>query len=465
MAHASESENPVVAVVVAGHSVDTNEPVAERQLLRMSPLSAAVAGDSSRRTSVGNNSRSPVPRYLPLSASSPSPRTFGGINGSPKLSQHASSGGIVRVSSPVMQLGISCSGKKEGTQPNIQTPGTPRKISASPIEKAHSRIIALSPRSSPATTDSRHMTLQPKGSVSGADVIESDYRIQAESSPLARDWSVFDNASVLRSSAVNAAALAQHALGGRAEQDSFFTGTAAVNAKCPSHDRIPSPISQEGQNASDSHLSITHPKLDEHSSMKELYNRASSATPRSAKTNQPTRNRPGSARVNEPAALSTYAAGADISSPAVADLVAKFESAAISKSRSRTGATSLPGRNQTTASSSLASKNAACQKLSPRSDAVESALLQMELRSASESAVKEGISTSVIQLHPQNAVWNQDPPTLLREFYADSTVHGVTVIACSTPKSHPSAQPTFRTPLKPSAACHVQNPVLCCPPV
>jgi hypothetical protein len=464
VAHASESENPVDAVVVAGHPVDTNEPVAERQLLRMSPLSASVAGDSSRRTSVGNNSRSPVPRYLPLSASSPSPRTFGAMNVSPRLFQNASSGGLVRVSSPVMQLGISSSGKKEGTQPNIQTPGTPRKISASPIEKAHSRIIALSPRSSPATTDSRHTSPQPKGSVCAADVIESGYGIQAESSPLARDWRVFDNTSVLRYSAVNAAALAQHALG-RAVQDSFIADTAAVNAKCSSHDQIPSPISQEGQSASDSHLSITHQKLDEQSPMKALYKCASSATPRSAKSKQPTRNRPGSARVNETGALSAYAAGASISSPAVADLVAKFESAALAKSQPRTGATPLPVRNQTTASSSLASKNDSCQKLSPRSDAVNSASLQMELRSASESAVKEGISTSVIQLHPQNAVWDQDPPTLLREFYADSTVHGVTVIACSTPKSHPSAQPAFRTPLKPSAAGHIQNPVLCCPSV
>jgi hypothetical protein len=441
---ASQANQPVVAVFLSDKPAVLAVPAFGQPLLSASPRkSPSSAGASSGRASLGSSCRSPLPRYIPVSASSPRPKTFGGDSLSPSnvLSEFRSSVGKepdnVKISSPVMVLGVSGSGKKEGTRPNI---GSPRKISASPTERMHSRVVTNSPRSVPTTT-THHTLLQ--ATVLAATLPESDPKHQIQGSPPVRDWNIFEKSFDLRDNAAAAASLAQVALATQVPQVAvagISKISVHVKSKEPSPDRNQSPVSQIQQSARDV---------------------------QSSRHNQKQRNRQVSARRNPASTMSTERGLVDTVVPSVADLVATFENAAIDHGRLRTDPSPVVVQKTSPASRSFATQNDAMQKLSPRSAAVSSASLYSDLRSASKAAVKSGSSASVLQLYPENAVWNQDSSTVLREFYADCTVHGVTALDApsSSPKSKHAVKPPVRTPLKTSSADHARTPVVSAPSV
>ncbi len=151
-------------------------------------------------------------------------------------------------------------------------------------------------------------------------------------------------------------------------------------------------------------------------------------------------------------------------SPSVADLVKKFEAAAVCHDQPLSNTSPSVVQKASPASRSSASNSDARQQLSPRSSAVVSASVQMDLRKASETAVKSGSSASVLQLYPQNAVWSHDPSTIAREIYADCTLHGAAAPGIASPNPSPklklAAKSSMRTPLKTTCADHAHTPVI-----
>jgi hypothetical protein len=418
-------------------------PASEQPLSSASPRKSpsSAGASSSERASLGSSCRSPLPRYIPVSASSPRPKTFGGDSCSPSNSQCRSDPGRepgnVKISSPVMVLGISGSGKKEGTRPDI---GSPRKISASPKESLHSRVVTNTPRSVPIT-----MELQAK--VSPATSPASNTNNQTHSSLPVRDWNIFEKSYDLVDKAATAASQAQVALATQAPH----VGVASISKISV---RVKSKESSPDQN----HSSV---------SQNQQSTRGVQPPQKSYRFNQEQRNRQISARRDTNSTTSTERVAVDTMVSSVADLVAIFENAESHHGRTQTDPSSVVVQRSTPGSRSFTGQNDNIQKLSPRSAAAVSASLYSDLRSASEAAVKSGSSASVLQLYPQNAVWNQDSSTVLREFYPDCTVHGVTIpdAASSSPKHKHAAKPPIRTPLKASSADHARTPVVSAPSV
>jgi hypothetical protein len=151
----------------------------------------------------------------------------------------------------------------------------------------------------------------------------------------------------------------------------------------------------------------------------------------------------------------------------VSDLVAKFEDSIIKdcRSRARPSPAALQRTSPSAHSASHASKTPTVSKSpqgdsahqrSPRSAAVSANASELQLKRASAAAVKSGSAAAVLQLFPANAVWDQDSTTVLREFYGDSTVHGLTVGASTSPKVKSGSTASMSTPLKTTATDHAQ---------
>jgi hypothetical protein len=369
------------------------------------------------------------------------------------------------ISSPVMVLGISGSGKKEGTTPSNQPPSNPRKISASPTERVPSRVVARIPQSATTTTPSaRHKPLE----VSSLGSLLPDREIKTDTtalhSPSMRDWNVFEKPSSLRADAADAIAHAQAAL---AAQAAPFTaavlGTMDVKVSSKKlslhHPQSPKAESQD-------HSRRQPPEASCRSIAPEA--RAAAAASVSTGTSSCIRNRsnyPNSGSGKSTPAPSTEDCTVDTSAPHVADLVALYESAATHDVRSNGGTSPVVVQKKSPASHPVTSKQKKNPKLSPRSAAASASSLLVELRSASELAVKSGSSASMLQLYPPNAVWNQDASTVVRETYTDSTIHAMPLTAGPSPKSQPAPKAPLRTPLKASAADHAHTPVVSGPSV
>jgi len=385
-----------------------------------------------------------------------------------------------------MVLGISGSGKKEGTQPAVVSHGSPRRISASPVESVQPQINRRVPRSTPTAAALHHTTF---GALSTEVMTpESELKQDADNSVAGRDWNVFCSPSSLRVDAAAAAAMAEVVLGMQAPSHTV-AGISNVVVKVkskeslqtPTHSHtVPTQLSPGHPEAPLTRETTDQPALPHAATANLNTNTPSplvSATPRSARSNPKWRNRPSSASTTP----SVDNHGGVNSAASVAEIVAKFEMAAVNDDQSPAAAARLKVQKKSPASGSAAPQSQPSrtsrtprgdetQKLSPRSAAVSAAAEQEKLRSASASAVRAGSSASVLQLYPQNAVWDQDSATILREIHADSTVHGVTVGAVavgadSSPKSKTSAKPPARTPLKTSAADRVHSPVVSGPVV
>jgi hypothetical protein len=447
LVHASEGNKPVVAVFVSENTAPVT--TSEEPLVSSSPRkSPSAARALTVHASHGSSSRSPLPRYIPVSVSSPRPKTFGGDSGTKQSSLNDCRSSqvmecdVVKISSPVMVLGISGagSGKKQSTQPNVQLHSSPRRIISSPTEHAHSRATPNSPRSVNTTPDVHHKLLQANSP--GAKLPESDHNRKAGDSPVARNWKIFEKPGDLRDDAAEAAALAELALATHSPRVSVAgISKISVNVKSkePLCDQTLSPIPDR---------STTH----------------AHTSPSLSLSNHKSRNQQSSPREN-PDHVSDKRGVRSTSAQGLAHAVATGEVASANTCRPLSG--SSPVIIQTTSPSSpFVSKHELAQPLSPRSAAVASASLQKELRSASELAVSTGSSVSVLQLYPQNVVWNQDSSTLLRAFYADSTVHGVTVPDAASPKSKRTThKPPMRTPLKTTCADRTHTPVVPTPSV
>lgn len=455
--HAAEGNKPVVAVFVSDAPTYGAAFAPEQPHVRMSPRNSP---------SVSSN-RSPLPRYLPLSASSPRPKTFGSNSGSPSASLHDLSSGLCRqspavnISSPVMLLGISGSGKKEGTPPSNHLHCNLRKISASPSESVPSRIVARVPRSEPTTQDLHHTPLQT--GFLGASPLDQEEKAQARRSPSMRDWDVFDKPSGLRANAADAIAHAQAVLGAQA-----FPVTAAsfsnVDGKVTSKKsplRHPTSSKEEmptrGRTQSSAMSQLLHEQQPKHYDQEVQREATASVAPRTKSCLQTLSNFPDLGDVNLTSAPSTDDNA--VNTPRVSDLVALYESVVAHDGRSNTGASPLVAQKKTPVSHSVGSKNGKTPKMSPRSSAASESSLRLELRAASESAVKSGSSASVLQLYPQNTVWNQDATAVVRDTYPNSTIHGIAPTTGSSPKSQ-NPKPPMRTPLKATAADHAHTPVV-----
>ena len=488
--HTSESNKPVIAVFLNDTPVAVTVPASETSAVSISP-SAAVA--SSARASRGSSSspRSPLPRYIPVSASSPRPRTFGSSSTLTAASSNDASNSpgrdvqVLKISSPVMVLGISGSGKKEGSQPPTTSHGSPRKIHASPIESAQPHVVARVPRSAPTTAALHHTSFGAHSTATGLLDIPCMEREQhqAEKTVAERDWNIFDNPSSLRVDAAAAAALARDVLGTQAASHTVAgISNVVVKVKTKESARGQARSNPVPTRRSPGHLEATSARqiIDDPTcsieAASELHadtpSPAVSATSISTRSNQKWQNRPVSASTTPSSEQDCAVTSRARRSPSVADLVAKFESAAVSDVQSPTRATSGKVQKQSPASCSAApqpqpprasrtSLGDETQRLSPRSSAVSAVSDQLQLRSAAAAAVKAGSEASVLQLYPQNAVWDHDSATILRDIHADSTVHGVTVGAgASSPKPKTSTKPPMRTPLKTPAAARVHSPVV-----
>jgi hypothetical protein len=444
--HASEGNTPVVAVFVSEHRAPAT--ASEEPLLSSSPRKSPSAAQAMPvHSSHGSSSRSPLPRYIPVSVPSPRPKTFGSDSGAKHSSlndcrsSQVTECDVVKISSPVMVLGISGagSGKKQNTQPNMQLHSSPRRISSSPTEHVHSRVVANSPRSVNTTPDVHHKQLQ--ASSPGAKLPESDRIRKADDSPVARNWKIFEKPGDLRDAAAEAAALAQLALATHSPRVSV-AGISKISVN------IKSKNSPSDQTLSPTGRSTAH----------------AHPSPGVSLSGHKSRNRQSSPRENADH-LSSKRGVHGTTAQGSADAVATCEVASANTCRPLSG-TSPVSIQTKSPTSPFVSKHDLAQPLSPRSAAVASAALQKELRSASESAVSTGSSVSVLQLYPQNVVWNQDSSTLLRTFYADSTVHCVTVPDTSSPKSKRTTnKPPMRTPLKTSCADRAHTPVVSTPSV
>ena len=390
-----------------------------------------------------------------------------------------------------MVLGISGSGKKEGTQPAVVSHGSPRRISASPVESVQPQINRRVPRSTPTAAALHHTTF---GALPTEEMTpDSELKQEADNSVAARDWNVFCSPSSLRIDAAAAAAMAEVVLGMQVPSHTV-AGISNVVVKVKSKESlhtptqshtVPTQLSPGHPEAPLTRETTDQPALPHAATANLNANTPSpvvSATPRSARSNPKWRNRPSSASTTP--FVDNY--GGVNSAASVAEIVAKFEMAAVNDDQSPAAAARLKVQKKSPASCSAAPQSQPSrtsrtprgdetQKLSPRSAAVSAAAEQEKLRSASASAVRAGSSASVLQLYPQNAVWDQDSATILREIHADSTVHGVTVGAVavgavavgadSSPKSKTSAKPPARTPLKTSAADRFHSPVVSGPVV
>jgi hypothetical protein len=439
--HASEGNKPVVAVFVSENPAPVT--TSEEPLLSSSPRKSPSAAKALPvHSSHGSSSRSPLPRYIPVSVPSPRPKTFGSDSGAKhSLSNDCRSSqvtecDVVKISSPVMVLGISGagSGKKQNTQPNMQLHSSPRRISSSPTEHAHSRVIANSPRLVNTTPDVHHKQFQANSP--GAKLPESDRK---DDSPVARNWKIFEKPGDLRDAAAEAAVLAQLALATHSPRVSV----AGISKICVNVKSKESPSDQTPTDRSTTHAH---------------------ASPTVSLSNHKPRNRQSSPRDNADH-LSGKRGVRDTTAQGSADALATCEVASANTCRPLSGTSPVIIQTKSP-SSPFVSKHELAQPLSPRSAAAASAALQKELKSASELAVSAGSSVSVLQLYPQNVVWNQDSSTLLRAFYADSTVHGVTVPDTATPKSKRAThKPPMRTPLKTSCADRAHTPVVSTPSV
>jgi hypothetical protein len=294
--------------------------------------------------------------------------------------------------------------------------------------------MANAPPSVARAVDVHCTPLEAKGSATKFP--ESGIKNPAKNSPAGRDWNVFENSHSLRNDAATAAALAQNSLAAHTPQAAVAgISKVSVSAKSKdsksSPDRIRSPDSQMEN-------STKHPQ----------------PSPKSSPSTQKMHNRHHSPSDDLIAARSIEHVAVCTVAPSVADLVAKFEAAA----------SPSVVQKASPASRSSASNSDAHQQLSPRSSAVASASVQMDLIKASESAVKSGSSASVLQLYPQNAVWNHDSSTIAREIYADCTLHGAAAPGIASPKPSPkfkpAAKPSMRTPLKTTCADHAHTPVI-----
>jgi hypothetical protein len=380
-----------------------------------------------------------------------------------------------------MVLGISGSGKKEGTQPHVKPRSSPRKISASPTESLPCHVAARAPRSAPATTDLHHALLLDADAVPAEQRSESEFKPQSSHSPSMRDWNVFENPLGLRDDASAAAAFAQVALM-TADAPSIAVHGAASGIGTSDGCKVASknsPLQQPRSKAVDTQKQSKHElsSVPSQTRLKQNHNPGSSAVSTEGEvcaTHATPRMRIERNAPDSPSAVSTRPARGEESAvgakppPCVADLVAVYESAASRDGRSSAAASpSVAHKKSSPVPRVAASKSDHHPKLSPRSSAAAAASTQQELRAASESAVKSGSSSAILQLYPQNAAWNQSTSAVVREFYADATVHAAPPPAASSPKSksQPEVKALMKTPLKTSAADRVRTPAVSDPSV
>jgi hypothetical protein len=299
--------------------------------------------------------------------------------------------------------GINGSGSKEGGRINIIS-HSPRKISASFTERSPDPVIAPMPRS--AAADSPRI---PQLHVA---------------SPSMRDWNVFENPLSLRAEASAAAALAQ----------------AALVASAPS---IAVQVARAGAGDADGKFAPKH---------------SLSTLPQSSTAQSEAPSRHCNPQLSSAAPLSGEESVICSPAPSVADLVAVYESAVARDGRSSAGASPSAAQKKSLAARAAASKSDHRATLSPRSSAAAASVLQRELRSASESAVKSCSSAAALQLYPPNAAWNDNSSDIIREIHATSNAHDAQPAA--SPKSRPERKAVTKAPLKTTAAERARTPAV-----